>query len=256
MIRLRPSTGQILTILYFSLLPAFPQAGESALYNLHISHIDGKIRVQKPGSEGWLAADSNTSVNPGEKLSAGPKSVAELEIPSGGNIRLGPSTVFTFLPKYQDDASITYINDLQIDHGDIWVSLPSGLHDSSFAFFLPFRIGQAIIFLPPDTNRTIFRLETGIDSTFEAKVYAGTIHVKIISPDSLSDSLNNKNYPEYQIVRDDGRPITRERTITLQADQKLLVTSSGKIVFDGLFSSGDIDETTDWIEWNKSRDSR
>jgi hypothetical protein len=94
-------------------------------------------------------------------------------------------------------------------------------------------------------------MAVGRDGTVELKAYQGLARVEFTGLDSLVDSSNAVNFPHLAAPEAAGKLAA----VTVQSQEKLLLTSSGKIVYEGPFSATDIDEETSWVEWNKARDA-
>ena len=98
-----------------------------------------------------------------------------------------------------------------------------------------------------DTGFTILRFAIGTDSTVEARAYEGTVVATLFNLDIAIDSINDNAFPEY--VDSTGK------RLYLHLLEKILLTNQGKLVFQGAFTPDDIDEKTDWVDWNKTRDN-
>lgn len=220
------------------LMPLCLIAEESARQDIALRYLEGTVRLQKPESEGWMTAESSMVLVPGDKIQTSNESRAELAIAADKSIRIDQNSTIA-LKKYPDSLSIlpTTINLVQ---GDFWGQF-SGL-DTLFELVCPLKSGNSLNLKCPDTTFAIFRIGIGADSTFEARLYDGTMIIFFSKPDSLRDSLNSGYYHS-------------SNSVLLKSSEKILISSSGKIVFKGAFSPDDIDEKTEWVEWNKTRDT-
>jgi hypothetical protein len=205
--------------------------------DITINYIDGTVRIQKPESEGWMTAETSKVLAHGDKIQTSKKSRAELTITANAIIRIDQNSTIG-VNKQTDSLPISETL-AKLGPGDFWGRF-SGL-DSSFKLVSPLKSSSSLTLTFPDTAFTRFRISIGTDSTFEARQYSGTMVLSFSKPDSVRDSLNIENN---QI----------ENSVFLKSSEKILVTSSGKIVFKGVFSPEDIDEKTEWVDWNKTRD--
>jgi hypothetical protein len=235
----------------FMLSPKLPKAQENAPSKYSMSYIDSTVRVQKPESEGWVTAESSMTLIPGDKVQTADKSKAELRTPSGGILRFDQNSSI-WLRNPEDSLNSTF-NKLQLIEGDFWINIAR--RDSSISLAVLPKIGNVVIIPLPETTATVLRISVGTDSTFEVKAYSGLTRLDFNEIDSTADLLNRQSYPRdigYKRSQEDS---TGNYSIILNPNQKVIATSSGKIVFKGEFTPNDIDEKCDWVEWNKGRDA-
>ncbi len=224
---IRPAARLILISAFAAfLLPAYAQDNNPNIGSF--SSIDGTARVRRQGSEGWLTADMTTSVAIEESIKTLEESRAEIKT-RFGLFRLGPLTEIKFAR-----ADMNGSVDLNIVSGHIWSVDNGPAAGSEIAISSPVLLCRPV--------GAVCGFSVGVDGTTELKVYRGRIEVeghpeKMIPEDSLETAAAP---PE-------------NWTMTLQADQKLIVTSRGNIAFNGAFHPDDPDESSPWIQWNLNR---
>jgi len=113
--------------------------------------------------------------------------------------------------------------------------------------------GEMAVITTPDKIAVAGRVSIGSDSTFEAKVYAGSMTVEFMGSISKDDSVNGVYYESKSASQGDTAKF--EHAIKLYQSEKLIVSSSGKIVYKGMFAADDVDEKESWVGWNKARDA-
>jgi hypothetical protein len=232
-------------------VPAFSQDGSGS--GARIAFTEGTVRIQRPGSEGWLEADSGAILVEGERLSTREDSRAGIEFLDGQVMRLGPGTMLSLTSSPSSDSVSTDF----IFHpgpGDIWVNFGSIAVTRSIACSAQFKKGLALAVPFLDSIPAIFRMEIGTDSTVELKVYRGLLFLRFAELEPASDSLNSANFPEYNAPKIYGDIRLGERTLVIKSYQKLVLTSKGEIVFKGGFAQSDPDEQISWVDWNRSLD--
>jgi hypothetical protein len=220
------------------LMPLVLIAQEIVRPDVAINYLEGTVRVQKPESEGWMTAESTMALVPGDKIQTSKKSRAELALAAHTIIRIDQNSTLD-INKQTDSLLINPIF-VQLTQGDFWGRILSP--DSAFELICPLKSGNSIALTFSDTASSICRISIGPDSTFEARVYGGAIALTFSKPDSIRDSLNSLYY-------------LTPNSALLKSSEKILLTSSGRMVFKGTFSPEDKDEKTDWVDWNKTRDS-
>jgi len=231
-------------------LQVFPAAAVEKTAGIKLLYSEGRTLIQRNGSQGWVAADSNDFVTPGYKIRTEHGSRAEFELPGKTILRLGQSSGFSFADSSRATPadSLKTLGELV---GDFWISgfgSPEGL---TCRIECPLKEGTIIISSENSISPTIFRMAVGRDGTVELKAYQGLARVEFTGLDSLVDSSNAVNFPHLAAPEAAGKLAA----VTVQSQEKLLLTSSGKIVYEGPFSATDIDEETSWVEWNKARDA-
>jgi hypothetical protein len=231
-------------------------AQQDTTWGVRVSFVQGAIRIQKPGMEGWLKADTGLSYFPGDKIQAGKKSKAELTLSDGQIIRLGQNSTIALMNVADSKSDTSLTGDIQsslipksfqLIEGDFWSFDKGSLNKSRKLFFESFKKGTVEIAPNPDTGIVVLRILIGADSTVEARVYEGTAAVTLNGLEATVDSTNDIAFPEYT----DSTGIK----LCLYPSEKILMTYRGKLVFKGSFARDDIDEKTDWVDWNKTRDN-
>jgi hypothetical protein len=211
---------------------------------------EGRTLVQRNGSQGWVTTDSNDYVSPGDKIRTEQGSRAELELPGGTILRLGPSSGFSFADSSRSTPADSLMT-LEELVGGIWINGYGGAEGSACRLVCPLKEGTVIISSEKGISVPVFGMAVGRDGTVELKAYQGLARVEFTGLDSLVDSSNAVNFPHLAAPEAAGKL----KAVTVQSQEKLLLTSSGKIVYEGPFSATDIDEETSWVEWNKARDA-
>lgn len=272
-------------------------AAEDSTWTLRLTYADGRVGIQRAGSEGWVKADSGAIIEPGDKIRAFQKSLAELMSSDGQAVRLGQSTTLSFWgPKVGDTISIEYMgvkNSPQsfgppredgivkrlepypaievvewkshssrgklsvryaVSAGEVWSSVKVAQENSGMSFDLMMREASASVLPCGDSSRATFRISVGNDSTCQIKAYDGRLIVFFTTIGSSADSVNSSRYPEWNARKSACDLSMSEKSLVVGSQQKLILNSYGEIAYMGPFSPDDIDEKTDWVKWNQSRD--
>jgi hypothetical protein len=232
-------------------MPSIAQSVDSP--GMRVIFAEGTVRLQKPSSEGWLKADTGSVVLEKEKISTGEDSRAVLGFLDGQQVRLGSRTELAYT-SFGGSDSVSTVYTFHPGAGDIWVNFGSIPVTRTIACAAHFKKGMALVEPILDSIPAVFRMGMGADSTYEIKVYRGLIYVTFDSLEASSDSLNSLRYPEYNAPKNYGDIHPGVRTAVIQPYQKLILTSSGCLVYKGAFASSDPDEQIDWVEWNRNRD--
>jgi hypothetical protein len=247
LIRINFPVGIITLIL--SISPSWAVDG----INPRIVELEGTVRIKKPASEGWLSADTGIALVERDIIRAGEDSRAVLELTNGQVIRIGSRTTLLFSgAENHDDVKVDFA--FVVGPGDIWVNLAPMATPNSTSYTVYLREGAVSCFPLADSLPATFRISAGADSSCEVKVYRGLVHAAFEDILQFADSLNTIRYLEYRDEIISGGAIIKEHSTTLGAFQNLVITSSGEIVFKGIFSRADRDEKSPWMDWNRSRD--
>ncbi|OGC94760.1 MAG: hypothetical protein A2W25_03085 [candidate division Zixibacteria bacterium RBG_16_53_22] len=238
--------------------PPLVRAQTDSSLTVKVEYKEGTVRIQKPASEGWLTADSGMILFEQDKIRTNKDSRVSLEFLDGRKIRLGSATTLSYSSAQSDDSlpAFTFFP----GPGDIWMNVGSQDPGDSmpaaqvFACAAHFRKGSTLIAPTIDSLPAIFRMEIGVDSTMELKVYRGAINVSFEPIESAVDSLDSMKFSENSAPEVQGDILLGERPVMVRSYQKLILTSSGEIVYKGAFAPSDPDELTDWVEWNLSLD--
>lgn len=198
--------------------------------------------------------DSGAVVTFDEEISSDENSKAELVKGQTQIIRLGEKTIAAVLRRKIADTDRSLAGFVTVA-GDFW---SEGVSDSNY---LPitsqFRNGGSAWLTPTsDSTPAIFRVMVGIDSTTEIKAYSGQLKIIYFASETPADSTNSLGEARLndEVLADRGRVAMPKNTIILSAGEKIGFSSSGKIVYKNSFSPDDIDEKTDWVNWNLARD--
>jgi len=190
----------------------------AAEYQLVVSGIDGVVRSQSTGTEGWFDIEPDHKLEDGESLKAGEESKAEISINDYPAIRLQSNSTIGL--SYPTNSNIIIdveegIVDLELNEvGDIAIEINSTV-------------------IKMTVSKCLAKIMVGSDGTTEIKLYHGQITVDTvpIKPDEMSDSTSTDN------------KIILPETVVLDNMNKLIVTSTGAVVYSAEFSSDDIDES-------------
>jgi len=220
---------------------------------IKIKYTESSVRIQKPASEGWLTADTGTVLSAQDKIATGDDSRGIVEIFDSQIVRLGPRS--TLLYTGVDSLGPTMAPTFYAGAGDLWANLGATDNHHLIEYIAHFRNGVAKIAPIFDSLPAIFRAEIGADSSLELKIYRGAIHIALGSLGAVSDSPNTLKFPEYNAAGIYGDALAAEHAFIISSYQKIILTSSGEIVYKGAFASTDPDEQTLWVKWNCSLDS-
>jgi hypothetical protein len=210
-----------------------------------IEFIEGTGRIQIPESEGWLDADDSSKLYTGYKFKTLEESRAELRLENGDVVRLNGESIISFgtaiiHARTGKGNILTKSTYMTIKCGAVWAIIESGSSVMSPVADI-------------EGNNSIYRVSVGDDGSTEVKLYKGSIKIERSyrnkenleiskNPEDSGKTVEASKEPEYWIKE-------------LSPYQKLVVSSDGQIVYHGDFSVDDIDEKTEWVEWNKKRDN-
>ena len=227
-------------------------AQEQAVPVVSISYIEGTVQIQKPESEGWLKADTNSIVGIGEKLRTEDGSRAELGI-LGAKIRMDQLSAIRIYNPAAEDSIADSSAMMEFTVGDFWLNVSAAFNGDALAAVIKLKKGLANLQAAPETTGAIIRIGVGSDSTLELKVYSGSMIIDLQGIEAACDSAN----AGYYLGNDEAQVYLGQNSskMILQAPNKLLITSRGKVTYLGPFAPADIDEQTTWVEWNRARDS-
>ena len=216
------------------ILVASSRGEESTSGVASVTYLEGVARVRKPGSEGWLKVGESAIISAGDSVKMLADSRAEIRLIDNYIIRIGSSTIIGIV----DAAEVT------LRSGEIWMAIEQVEQTPSV------RIKSQVIIA--EIREAVARFSVGEDGSTEIKVYDGRISLRIlpvtVEPESASsDSISYE-------AADTLDAVTGEKEVLLGANQKIVVTSGGEIVFQGAFGRDDLDEDNDWIKWNTARD--
>ena len=195
------------------------------------------MRKMVSGSEGWLTINEGAAIKSGDSVKTAGDSRLEFELPGNGVFRLGPSSVIYI------DTGETLKPDLIF--GDMWAVF---LSDGESA-------GAELPIVTVRSENAASRFSAGQDCSQEIKVYAGklTSSRRIYSgyAKAAANDDGNKHPCETEPAENDSLNTLIE---TVEAGQKMIITSQGRVVFKGPFVLDDPDENSEWVRWNNDRD--
>lgn len=205
----------------------------------HVNHVEGTARNKAPGSEGWVAIDSSSTIAFGDSVRTLEKSEIEI-LRNGGNvIRLGPNTLVTVTDSATAPDEST--GAFELISGDLW-SVWSGQNRIKSQLLTP----RAAI----RGRAAVARCAAGDDGSTEIKVYKGALEISRRSVPAV-DTL--KQY-EADTSETPERTQPEAWTLTLETGGKLIISAHGDIAFNGRFSPDDRDEQTEWVRRNMNKD--
>jgi hypothetical protein len=212
-----------------------------------ITFIDGNVRIQKPGSEGWIKVAVNGTIDVSESLKAWGKSKAELKFAQNQFLRIGPLSTVKL-----DSISPDIVTGVL---GNFWLNLNS----TDIEFMTKTRISTSAwtidVMLDSAMSKSIYRITVGNDGSTEIKIYDGQIMVDF-TPMPITTKLD-KPAIKKDTSKTEEKPqaISKSWSISLGKMQRAIVSSAGTIVEKGSFNPNDSDEQSDWVSWNKARDA-
>lgn len=199
-----------------------------------LTYLEGAARVRKPGSEGWLKIEESAVVSVGDSVRSLADSRAEIKLMDNCIIRIGPLTII----------GIGDAEDVTLQSGEIWAAIKQVEQIPSMKI-------KSLVTIT-EIREAIARFSVGEDGSTEIKVYDGQVDLRIlparVEPESESSDSMSVNAP------DTPDAVIGEEEVLLEANHKIIVASSGEIVYHSAFGSNDLDEDTDWVRWNKDRD--
>lgn len=210
-------------------------------------HIFGKIllaegtaRKHISDSEGWLALEPGTLLEPGDSIKTLEDSRIEFSIAGNGIYRLGSESTVYLTP--------WVILKPELISGDMWwTDFYSGPQDDLLQVILPNSHVSA--------QNVAARFLAGNECTTEIKVYNGNLKLrgrKYYIYDEKPPLEESERHPcDIEPAENDS---LSDYSVTLESGQKLILSSKGYIIYQGQFSADDPDEDTDWVRWNKERD--
>ena len=235
----------ILAYLFFSQINLYAQ--QTIIVNPIITFVDGKVRIQRPGSEGWIKVAAKDVLGVGESLKTWEKSQAVLNLAQNQVLRISSLSSVKL-----DSISPDIVTGVL---GNFWLNLKisdvkpmTKMRVSTSEWTLNVALDSALL-------KSIYRMTVGRDGSTEIKVYDGLIKV------DFTPMLITSNLSEPAIKKDTSkteekpRAITESWSISLGKMQRAIVSSTGAVVENGTFDPNDSDEKSDWVTWNKDRDT-
>ncbi len=228
-----------LSIFISLLIPAIAIADESEF--AYVKYVEGTARKKTIGSEGWMAVDSASTIAAGDSVKTLENSKAILLLPGSGIVRIGPSSIVSF------GSAHSTIPELVI--GDLWLIYDHDQNYQEICAELPFSGVYA--------NRAEVRFSTGNDCTTEIKVYDCEITLVERQWNGNDEALlqNESHERPCEPGQADADSAFNVEFI-LASGQKAIQSSIGQLIYRGPFSSDDPDEQSEWVRWNKDRDSK
>lgn len=235
----------ILASLLFSQINIYAQ--QSIIDKPIITFIDGNVRIQKPGSEGWIKVTAKDILDVGESLKTWEKSQAELNLSQNQFLRIGSLSTVK-LDSISPDIVTGVVGNFWLNFNPADVSSMTKMRISTSEWILDVALDSTV-------SKSIFRMTVGKDGSTEIKVYDGQIKVNFkpmpitsnfIEPAIKKDTLKTEEKPH---------AISESWSISLGKMQRAIISSAGAIVENGSFDSNDSDEQSNWVSWNKARDT-
>jgi hypothetical protein len=256
-----PEIGMIKAILFImqvafcAMFFSICRATQDTTWNIRLAYFEGTVRIQKPGSEGWVKADSGIVINPGDKVKTLEKSRAELRFSRDNIVRIAQATGVvldsTISNKISESVLLPAVG---IARGDCWLDLGSPTTGISLPVSVAMQHGFLYFASDGSAGAAILRVAVGADGTTAAKVYSGYIIVRHLRSISESDTSKRPEPSDTLSPEIPGGPRQGEWETGLGSMENLIINAAGDIVYKGAFSPDDIDEKTGWVEWNKERD--
>ncbi len=222
--------------------PLFGQVDSS---RLTFTLMTGDILLQKPNSDGWIKAGPDSSFGVGDNIRTKKESNAEIHLGDTQYLRIAPMTIISVdSVLYKDRVPVSFR--VIINSGDVWGDLKKKGNSTR----LDIQSG------PINTNieNGIFRISVGADGTTELKIYEGTASIEHSADSASADTLTKPKALEHSKPDSAVAENITAWKASLGPMEKLIVTAKGKIVYTGKFSPDDIDEKSEWVDWNKKRD--
>ena len=213
-----------------------------------VTYADGQVRRKPADVESWQDAPVNTSVLSGDKVRTYRQSRAEVDLSQLDMVRLAPRTIIDIIKLYEETKEKTVQTEIKIEQGEIWASVNDTEKKTKFDVSSP--IAAAAI------TGTLFRMSVGTDSTTQLKVYTGEVNITNAPhrTDLTPSSLIPREVPGPREIPGPREVTVEEWMYIVRSMQQVTIDRQGKVVSKGAFNSGDRDETSEWVRWNKQRD--
>lgn len=233
--------------IYLFLLPTLIFAQSSGQSKPIIQFIDGNVHIQNPHSKGWIKSSVNDTVDAGHQIMASEASKAEIKLTDRQLMRIGPLT--TARTDSIAPAKITLVQ------GNFWFDIDAQIVPTMPS--LKISIDHGVLNSIPDSTspKNVYRMTIGKDGTSEIKVYEGRLNLNFIPVSIAAESTDTAIVSDSLKETAKNQTPARNWTAVLTNMQRLIANSNGVIVIKDEFNPNDIDEKSDWVSWNKSRDN-
>jgi hypothetical protein len=214
-----------------------------------VTYVEGSAKKQKLVEADWKTVYKDTTVIGGERVRTLSESRAEIKLAGLDQIRMAPKTTIDILKLYEETKEKVRESNIVLQQGDLWANVAKKSENTTFSIGTP--VAAAAI------TGTTLRMSVNSDSSSELKVYNGEVALSNL-PSTAKTS--QKSLQPYQIQGPQQIPGPREVsveewTIIVKSMQKVKLDNKGKVLYSGKFSNTDEDENSDWVLWNKARDT-
>jgi len=215
-----------------------------------VKYKDGQVKKKTLTAEDWTNAEVNSPVNSGERVRTYKQSRAELELLELDVIRMAPETTIDIVKLYEETKGKIKETKIALQQGDLWANLEK--KDASMKFDISTPVAGAAI------TGTVFRMNVNSDSTTELKVYTGEVKISNV-PEAIGGAEQKsfgkpQEIPGPHEVHGPHQVTMEEWIYIIKNMQKIIIGGDGKVRTVSNFSKNDLDEQTDWVKWNLTRD--
>lgn len=213
-----------------------------------VTFVNGSVKKKAETAPAWIKADKNTELISGDQVRTYRQSRAELELLEMDVIRMAPQTTIDIIKLYEETQAKRREVKIHLEKGDIWATINKKENNSTFDISTPITVAAI--------TGTSLRITSTSDSLTQLKVYSGEVNLTN-APDNKQ--LRPQTIQPYEVPGPHEIPGPHEVSVSewmyiIKSMQQITVNKSGQIVNKGDFSLNDIDEQTDWVKWNRSRD--
>jgi hypothetical protein len=218
-----------------------------------VTFVDGTLKKKADTDFYWTIAQKDTTVVSGEKVRTMIDSRAEIELRALDVLRMAPKTTIDIVKLYEETKSQKDQTEIEVEEGDIWAMV--GEVETGAEFNLNTPVAGAAI------TGTVFRVSVDEDSSTQLKVYKGEVHIsnapgnKNLQPEPVP-TTGRKKVSGPQQTSGPRQVTLREWLYIVKDMQSIRISKKGEVLDSGSFTTDDEDEQSDWVRWNKERDTQ
>ncbi|NQT24923.1 FecR domain-containing protein [candidate division KSB1 bacterium] len=214
-----------------------------------VTFADGQVKRKASETMDWQNAPVNTEVLSGDQMRTYRQSRAELNLAEMDVVRLAPRTIIDIVKLYEETKDKQVETAIHLEQGELWASVHKVEADTKFDITAP--ISAAAI------TGTVLRLNVADDTTTQLKVYEGEVKIKS-RPQKMSQTVPHSLVP-HEVSGPTEVPGPHEVTVEqwfhiIKNMQQITIDKKGNVVSVGDFTENDVEEKSDWVQWNKSLD--
>ena len=214
-----------------------------------VTYTAGSVKKKLPDAESWQFAAEDTLIHNGDRIRTYKKSRAELTLLELDVIRMAPQTTLDVMELYVQTREKRRSVKVHLAEGDIWAEVNNEIGKADFDISTPVAVAAI--------TGTTLRMHVNADSTTQLKVYQGEVKISRLEKEK-SDEHQSKSLEPHEIAG--PREVTGPHEVSetewlhiIKAMQQITIDKSGNILNMGNFHVSDLEEQTEWVNWNHQR---